>query len=571
MAVPDNEDGEGDHHDNDSDWRHERSESSSSDDDSSQSVCDSELEGGSDRSYDSYGPESDEGASGDGSDSSEEEDEEDEDVSSSEDSSRARPPSVSGRSHPAPFFRRGALPRSRRERDESGDVHNVGTLVRRRGKAKGGASQPRESPGRRPGEESADDHSREKHHDSDNDRDSVSTSGGSRYGKIPDRSGRRHRKQRKRSVRSRVGRWCRKYLFCQTRKRSTQLLVLSVAAWIFAQCYYFYNARGPGFASDRRRQLAKRGSAMMTVQKRDQVFDHRVLHDNQHHDSAQMERRRKRRVAEAREALGTAAGDTWRGGKPAPNGGPHSTPRSRPRRSDQKKKKKSSRDEEGNIRSERLKGGCSALSWHAYHFPNCNEIHEVALAAAVQKGFRQRDAADRRHDAPLGFVGAGLWRDVFTCDPHGETAGAAGADAAPPAVLKVMKSEHAYDQRNFQRHRRDALVMERLAGSRHLVPIYGYCANTVLTGAVSHTLDDVVYAREHERVKKWSPRGGYQTRPALASWMGKDAAGELLLTRESEVGRIRLALGVFRGLADLHDGDGRSEWLPIVHADLQAK
>lgn len=55
--------------------------------------------------------------------------------------------------------------------------------------------------------------------------------------------------------------------------------------------------------------------------------------------------------------------------------------------------------------------------------------------------------------------------------------------------------------------------------------------------------------------------------------MGRDQDGELLATRETELGRIRLALGVFRGLRDLHEGDKSNtlEWLPIIHADLQSK
>ena len=117
--------------------------------------------------------------------------------------------------------------------------------------------------------------------------------------------------------------------------------------------------------------------------------------------------------------------------------------------------------------------------------------------------------------------------------------------------------------------------MERLSSSHHLVSIYGYCANTVLTQAMSHTLDDVIYARENEGVKRWSPRSGYVTSPPLESWMAVDEHGEPLATRETELGRIRLALGVFRGLRDLHEGIDASgdhaEWLPIVHADLQAK
>ena len=114
--------------------------------------------------------------------------------------------------------------------------------------------------------------------------------------------------------------------------------------------------------------------------------------------------------------------------------------------------------------------------------------------------------------------------------------------------------------------------MERLSSSHNLVPIYGYCSNTVLTQAISHTLDDVIYAREKERAKRWTPTAGYQVNPPLESWMGNDEDGELLATRETEIGRIKLALGVFRGLKDIHEGDGTTkEWLPVVHADLQVK
>ena len=55
---------------------------------------------------------------------------------------------------------------------------------------------------------------------------------------------------------------------------------------------------------------------------------------------------------------------------------------------------------------------------------------------------------------------------------------------------------------------------------------------------------------------------------------GTNKDGEPLATRETELGRIHLALGVFHGLRDLHEGDGTTsdkEWLPIVHANLQAK
>jgi len=120
--------------------------------------------------------------------------------------------------------------------------------------------------------------------------------------------------------------------------------------------------------------------------------------------------------------------------------------------------------------------------------------------------------------------------------------------------------------------------MERLSFSHHVVPIYGYCGYSVLTQAISHTLDDVIFSRENESVKKWTPERGFVTKPPLESWMGRDDDGELVATRETEIGRIRLALGVYRGLSDLHEGNAdkesssnTTEWLPIIHADLQAK
>jgi len=385
-----------------------------------------------------------------------------------------------------------------------------------------------------------------------------------------------------------------KYICCQTTKRSTQILIFAFALWIVAQGYYFFNTNTN---TNYRRQGRNGQQGRNTME--------RMIH-HRHADENVMEQLRKQRMIEAQIALGSAAGEAVdteteyrrsrdRGGKPIKtrtNGG-------RDRRSmgynhnSNRNNNNKSRDPEGNTRTERLRDGCSKLDWHDYHYPNCNEIHEIDMRRVIEYGkfggrrkkkkYDSSDDDDSEDDSssdktqttprqkyPWGFVGNGLWRDVFTCDPREESL----TTPVAPAVLKMMKSEHKYDARNFNRHRRDALVMERLSSSHHLVPIYGYCSQTVLTQAISHTLDDVIYAREHESVKKWSPNGGYKTKPPLESWMGTDEDGELLATRETEVGRIKLALGVFRGLVDLHEGDrttNSSNWLPVVHADLQSK
>lgn len=341
---------------------------------------------------------------------------------------------------------------------------------------------------------------------------------------------------------------------CCMKKLSTQLLIVAFVAWILSQCYHFHYASITRFLVNHSGGLFGPSS-----------FRYHSANVNMHtwKTPEQMKRLRDERYKEARTVLGSGAGDETVDSESQNRGGKRIKQR-------QKNKKKGSRDHEGNLRKERLKPGCTALDWHSYHFPNCNEIHEIDLRS-VTKGRRQTKRSD---SFPWGFVGAGLWRDVFSCDPRSETELNSTTEHVPfpPAVLKLMKSEHEYEMRNMQRHRRDALVMERLSSSHHLVAIYGYCAQAVLTKSISHTLDDVIYAREYEKVKRWKPNGGYQFNPPLESWMGVDQDGELLATRETEKGRLKLALGVFRGLKDLHHGDGRTnQWLPIVHADLQAK
>ncbi|KAL7530584.1 hypothetical protein ACHAXR_003575, partial [Thalassiosira sp. AJA248-18] len=390
--------------------------------------------------------------------------------------------------------------------------------------------------------------------------------GSSRHRRRHDHRRGKSSRHNKRDRKSKSINCCIKYICCQTKKRSTQILILAFAIWILVQCYYFYY-----WSYDHRggRGLSGRGGGRIANQSGGH-FNHSDVYQTR--SPEEMNLLREQRMKEARAALGTGAGDDFdHAGFRRDSGGKLLKPNNR--RS--KGGRKGSRDSGGSSRLERLSDGCSALEWHSYHFPNCNDVHDIDLRSVVRSR-RSRKKDNNSTATPWGFVGNGLWRDVFSCDPREEMV-AAGSDALtpplPPAVLKIMKSEHPYNQRNFQRHRRDALVMERLSSSHHLVPIYGYCANTVLTQAISHTLDDVIYARENERVKKWSPHGGYQTKPPLESWMGKDENGELVATRETELGRIRLALGVFRGLMDLHEGDGTSnmEWLPIVHADLQSK
>jgi hypothetical protein len=149
-------------------------------------------------------------------------------------------------------------------------------------------------------------------------------------------------------------------------------------------------------------------------------------------------------MKEAKEVLGTAAGDDFdQNYYQRDNGG-------KPNKVNNRRNRGKSRDSDGSSRSERIREGCSALEWHSFHFPNCNEIHEINLQNVVR---RRRSMTKYNVNVtagepvlPWGFVGKGLWRDVFACDPREEAILSSGSATSllprAPAVLKVMKSEH---------------------------------------------------------------------------------------------------------------------------------
>merc|ERR1712150_270211 len=119
-----------------------------------------------------------------------------------------------------------------------------------------------------------------------------------------------------------------------------------------------------------------------------------------------------------------------------------------------------------------------------------------------------------------GYVGSGLWRQVWKVNDM--------------AVLKVMKLEHKYDIRNLDRHRRDALVMERLTSNNYIVNTHGFCGTSVLTDYCGQTLEDYVYSNNN-------------------------------FTNSTH--RIHLAIDVMKGIQAIHTiADG-----PIIHADIQLK
>ena len=106
-------------------------------------------------------------------------------------------------------------------------------------------------------------------------------------------------------------------------------------------------------------------------------------------------------------------------------------------------------------------------------------------------------------------------------------------------VLKTMRYMHEWEERNYDRHRRDALAAERLTSSPMTVNIFGFCGNSGLFeygdgGDVSRW----IYHREND--------SAYSFTEALD-----------------------VATQIAEGIAAAHSVDG-SEYATIAHTDITA-
>jgi Protein tyrosine and serine/threonine kinase len=185
---------------------------------------------------------------------------------------------------------------------------------------------------------------------------------------------------------------------------------------------------------------------------------------------------------------------------------------------------------------EELPPECIRPPWHLNSFPTCNDVYEVDLPSIVrQSRYALYDGSSENRTMPLGYVAKGLWRSVWSVNPR--------AVMTEPIVLKTMQKEHELTDRNYDRHRRDAIVMEHLTSSPYVVDIYGFCGNSVLTEYMDLTLDDVIFSNDIDVVIDSKP-------VPVTSAM-----------------KLQWALDVARGVQALHEISGG----PIVHTDIQAK
>ena len=208
------------------------------------------------------------------------------------------------------------------------------------------------------------------------------------------------------------------------------------------------------------------------------------------------------------------------------------------------------------VDSETLPRECQRAEWQSYNYPTCNDIMEIDLPNMVRIAPRKTyhdtgrlyDRDTGRH-APItttiknmGYVAQGYWRSVWAVHPPRRNV----EEATAVVVLKTMRRSHELSTRNYDRHRRDAIVMEQLTSSPYVVDIYGFCGNSVMTEYMDLTLEDIAFDDSQYPI------------------IDTDVGDKIVVTSDK---RIQLALDMVRGVQAIHEIPGG----PIVHADLQAK
>jgi serine/threonine protein kinase len=178
---------------------------------------------------------------------------------------------------------------------------------------------------------------------------------------------------------------------------------------------------------------------------------------------------------------------------------------------------------------------CRRVSWHRFHFPNCNTFHEMDLSC----------------NAPV-YLSYGAYRDVFvfkhTYLGHEQR-----------LIWKQIQvgEEYEFSYDNYEFVRMDALVSERLTFSPRIVDIYGHCGLSMLSELLPNgEVQEIVvptsgYTKKTDQSKELHPENNLT------------ASEKLFLAKEMAEGLA--VLHGFRGGVMVHNDVQLCQWLYDEH------
>jgi hypothetical protein len=154
------------------------------------------------------------------------------------------------------------------------------------------------------------------------------------------------------------------------------------------------------------------------------------------------------------------------------------------------------------------------FAWQKATYMTCNIHHELDMTIFSSNILQRQLERDEHNNESLRLVANGYYRDVWVLtndhydnDVTGMISSSSNAtnngSDKNKIVLKTLRYEHEFDLRNWDRHRRDAIAMERLTSSRFVLDIYASCGNSGLTEyAPGGSIKNALFPRRPRRTKQ---------------------------------------------------------------------
>jgi len=224
--------------------------------------------------------------------------------------------------------------------------------------------------------------------------------------------------------------------------------------------------------------------------------------------------------------------------------------------------------------------------WQMDHRPSCNLFHESDMTTTMLVVEREReiktatysfsnsnsDSEEEDDDSIMlidlfRFVASGGYRDVYLIRDHDYFANAKIKDNNyhhyfKRLALKTLRWNRDFTERHYDRHRRDAIVADRLTSMPSSVDIYGHCGQSAIYefaqgGDLKHAIDKYIihadYGSDSHDSSSNSDDEDNNNPPKIKPW----TSGQ----------KVQIAYQIATSLADVHNVDQEGK-ASIAHTDI---
>ena len=216
--------------------------------------------------------------------------------------------------------------------------------------------------------------------------------------------------------------------------------------------------------------------------------------------------------------------------------------------------------------------------WQKSSQPSCNLLLELDMQIfpSDSGGLLIKSNLNDDKSAAVKLIANGYWRDVWEVTSTVAEGEGHQKQHQQKVVLKTIRYEHDYDERNYDRHRRDAVAMERLTKSKYVMDIYGFCGNSGLFEyADGGSIEDWLWHSDNDSDRvEWTSqeRLGRELQELVVLRVRSSAMVQCSHTRVSNFFRLLfmqkvVAHQLVSGLVATHNSD-KPNVPAIAHADI---